>query len=43
VGCCRRRPKPGADALVGLFIGDEHPPGTPTPSLRFPSSWAPKP
>jgi len=32
----RRRPKPGAEAFVGLFAGDEHPPGTPTPSLPFP-------
>jgi hypothetical protein len=39
----RRRPKPGAEALVGLFAGEEHPPGTPSPSVPFPSSWAPKP
>ena len=31
----RRRPKPGAEAFVGLFAGNEHPPGTPTPSLPF--------
>jgi hypothetical protein len=37
----RRRPKPGAEAFVGLFFaGDEHPPGTPTPSLPFPSCCA---
>ena len=36
LGRRRRRPKPGAEALVGLFAGDEHPPGTPTPSLPFP-------
>jgi hypothetical protein len=36
----RRRPKPGAEALVGLFAVDEHPPGTPTPSLLFPSLQA---
>ena len=35
----RRRPKPGAgaEAFAGLFAGDEHPPGTSTPSLLFPS------
>jgi len=27
LGRRRRRPKPGAEALVGLFAGDEHPPG----------------
>jgi hypothetical protein len=34
----RRRPKPGAGAgaFAGLFAGDEHPPGTSTPSLPFP-------
>ena len=31
----RRRPKPGAEAFSGLFTGNEHPPGTPTPSLPF--------
>jgi hypothetical protein len=37
----RRRPKPGAEAFVGLFsAGDELPPGTPTPSLPFPSCCA---
>ena len=36
----RRRPKPGAEAFVGLFAGDEHPPGTPTPSFPFPSCCA---
>jgi hypothetical protein len=38
VGRRRRRPKPAPEAFVGLFAGDEHPPGTPTPSLPFPSS-----
>jgi len=31
----RRRPKPGAEAFVGFFAGDEQPPGTPTPFLPF--------
>jgi hypothetical protein len=31
----RRRPTPGAEAFVGLFSGDEHPSGIPTPSLPF--------
>ena len=31
----RRRPSPGAEAFVGIFAGDEHPPGIPTPSLPF--------
>jgi hypothetical protein len=30
----RRRPKPRAEAFVGLFAGDEHP-GTPSSSLPF--------
>jgi hypothetical protein len=29
-------PAPGAEALVGLFAGDEHPPGIPIPSLALP-------
>ena len=31
----RRRPTPGAEAFVGLFAGDELPPGIATPSLPF--------
>ena len=31
----RRRPTPGSEAFVGIFTGDEHPPGIPTPSLPF--------
>jgi len=37
----RHRSKLGAEAFVGLFFaGDEHPPGTPTPPLPFPSLHA---
>jgi hypothetical protein len=31
----RRRPKPGAEASVGLSAGHEHAPGIPTPSIPF--------
>ena len=37
LGRRRRRPRPGAEAFLGLFAGDEHPPGTSIPSLPFPS------
>jgi hypothetical protein len=30
----------GAEVFVGLFSGEEHPPGTPTPSLPLPSCCA---
>jgi len=32
----RRRSTAGAEAFIGLFAGEEHTPGIPTPSLPFP-------
>lgn len=31
----RHHPTPGAEAFVGLFDSDDHPPGIPIPSLPF--------
>jgi len=42
VGYRRRRPTPSDEAFVGLFAGDEHPPGIPIPSLPF-LLWEAKP
>ena len=36
MGRRRRRPTLAAEAFVGLFVGDEHPPGIPTPCFAFP-------